>query len=151
MASAAPARLRPRGRSISLLLGLALGLLGPGSAARAVALDQASQPVAGRLGEAVSPSTQGQLALVEHLNMVGAIFYGAWWCPHCFHQKNLFGTEAGARLPYVECDRDAAGRQRCQDAQIRAYPTWELNGEKREGVLSLEELTTWSGFGTPMP
>jgi hypothetical protein len=31
-------------------------------------------------------------------------------------------------------------------AKIRAYPTWDLNGERREGVLSLEELERWSQF-----
>jgi len=100
------------------------------------------------LGEAVSPSTPEQMALVEHLRLKGAVFYGAWWCPHCFHQKNLFGTEAGQRLPYVECDKDDAGRQRCAAASIRAFPTWDLNGERREGVHTLEELKLWSGFSS---
>jgi hypothetical protein len=30
---------------------------------------------------------------------------------------------------------------------VRAYPTWELNGEQRVGVLSLKELEIWSGYG----
>ena len=86
------------------------------------------------------------MALVEHLRRRGAVVYGAWWCPHCFSQKNLFGTEAGRRLPYIECDKDDNGRQRCQAAKIRSFPTWDLNGERREGVLTLEELRVWSGF-----
>ena len=98
------------------------------------------------LGEAVSPSTPEQMALVEHLRLKGAVFYGAWWCPHCFHQKNLFGVEAGQRLPYVECDKDDAGRKRCAAAEVRAFPTWDLNGARREGLLTLEELKVWSGF-----
>ena len=57
-------------------------------------------------------------------------------------------TEAGQRLPYVECDKDDAGRQRCAAASIRAFPTWDLNGERREGVQSLEELKLWSGFSS---
>jgi hypothetical protein len=101
----------------------------------------------GNLGEAVSPSTAEQKALAEHLRQRGAVFYGAWWCPHCFHQKNLFGIEAGARLPYVECARDEPGRLRCEAARIRAYPTWDLGGERREGLLTIEELKVWSGFG----
>jgi len=76
------------------------------------------------------------------------VVYGAWWCPHCNTQKELFGVEAIELLPYVECDRDEAGRQRCQQAKIRAYPTWELNGERRLGVLSLEELEVWSGYSS---
>lgn len=128
----------------ALLLGILVGAGSPPSQAASQA--PAGQPAPGQLGDAVSPSTPEQLALVEYLLSRGAIFYGAWWCPHCFTQKNLFGTEAGRKLPYVECDRDDAGRQRCQAAGIRAYPSWELNGQRREGVLSLEELKVWSGF-----
>jgi hypothetical protein len=122
------------------------GVISGSQSNRAVAGDSSQH-----LGEAVSPSTPEQLALVEHLRLKGALFYGAWWCPHCFHQKNLFGTEAGQRLPYVECDKDDRGRQRCAAAAIRAFPTWDLNGERREGVLSLEELKIWSRFGQAAP
>ena len=42
-----------------------------------------------------------------------ALFYGAFWCPHCQEQKAMFGA-AQRRLPYVECStpdgrRTAAG------------------------------------------
>jgi hypothetical protein len=133
------------------LMGLSLVLVGAAGSSRNEALARGGSPAAstsGSLGEAVSPSTAEQKALVEHLRTRGAIFYGAWWCPHCFHQKNLFGTEAGRRLPYVECDKDQAGRERCQKAKIRAFPTWDLDGERREGLLTIEELANWSGFKT---
>ncbi|WP_411871096.1 hypothetical protein [Vulcanococcus limneticus] len=129
--------------SAALLLGVLAGAGTPGLSA---SQPPAERLVAGQLGDAVSPSTPEQLALVEHLRSKGAIFYGAWWCPHCFTQKNLFGTEAGRKLPYVECAKDDAGRQRCEAAGIRAFPSWDLNGQRREGVLSLEELKVWSGF-----
>jgi hypothetical protein len=92
------------------------------------------------------PSTAEQLALSDHLRRRGVLFYGAWWCPACFQQKNLFGQEAGDRLPYVECAKSQAGRERCQAAEIRAYPTWILGDRRLEGVRSLEELKRWSGF-----
>jgi hypothetical protein len=98
------------------------------------------------LGQALEPSTAEQLALSEHLRRVGAVFYGAWWCPACFKQKNLFGKEAGNRLPYVECDKGEPGRERCRAAAIQAYPTWELRGRRLEGVQTLRELKAWSGF-----
>ena len=124
------------------------GVISGSQTSQAFAGSQATgQSQSQSLGEAVSPSTPEQMALVEHLRLKGAVFYGAWWCPHCFHQKNLFGIEAGQRLPYVECDKDDAGRRRCAAAGIRAFPTWDLNGERREGTLSLEELRAWSGFG----
>lgn len=44
-------------------------------------------------------STQEQRKLVEHLRRQGAVFYGARWCPHCTHQKELFGPVAAERLP----------------------------------------------------
>ncbi len=99
------------------------------------------------LGEPLATSTPEQQALSAHLRAKGAIFYGAWWCPACFQQKNLFGKEAGNSLPYVECDKTDDGRARCMAAKIRAFPTWELAGkERREGVQTIEELKVWSGF-----
>jgi thiol-disulfide isomerase/thioredoxin len=57
----------------------------------------------------------------------GAVFYGAFWCPHCQAQKKLFGSSAKL-LPYVECSTaDAQGQlQICTDKKIQSYPTWEL-------------------------
>jgi len=101
------------------------------------------------LGEALASSTPAQMGLGEHLKARGYLFYGAWWCPACFRQKSLFGQQAGNRLPYVECDRSESGRQRCDAAGIRAYPTWVRGSERREGVLSLEELGRWSGWTPP--
>lgn len=66
----------------------------------------------------------------------GAVFYGAFWCPHCQSQKKLFGSSVKL-LPYVECSL-ASGQgqtQVCIDKKITGYPTWifadgtELNGE----------------------
>ena len=91
-------------------------------------------------------SSPEQRALADHLKRQGVLFYGAWWCSHCQHQKALFGSPAQERLPYVECDKDDSGRQRCNAAQVRAYPTWDYKGERREGVLTLEELKLWSAF-----
>ena len=98
------------------------------------------------LGQALKPSSPEQLALADHLRQRGAIFYGAYWCTHCFRQKNLFGQQAGNRLPYVECAKDQAGADQCNAARVEAYPTWVLGSERREGVQTLEELAIWSGF-----
>jgi hypothetical protein len=99
------------------------------------------------LGEPLSVSTPEQEALSAHLRAKGAVFYGAWWCPACFQQKNLFGKKGGNSLPYVECDKTDDGRSRCKAAQILAFPTWELAGKERlEGVQTIEELKVWSNF-----
>ena len=57
----------------------------------------------------------------------GAIFYGAFWCPHCQAQKKLFGSSAKL-LPYVECSTPDASKQTqvCIEKKISSYPTWKL-------------------------
>src|ERR1035437_6579685 len=60
----------------------------------------------------------------------GEIFYGAFWCPHCKAQKELFGSSVKF-LPYSECSLpDASGsNQLCKDKNIEGYPTWEFSKE----------------------
>jgi glutaredoxin len=85
--------------------------------------------------------------LAEHLTMEGGVMYGAFWCPHCATQKELFGDAAKA-VPYIECDPkgEAAQPQVCVDKGIQGYPTWEINGELYTGTRTLKELATLSGF-----
>jgi hypothetical protein len=128
------------------LSGLAGGLLNFSPPAHG---GQAGASTTPTLGEALAPSSGDQLQLTEHLRRIGAVFYGAWWCPACFRQKSLFGQQAGDRLPYVECDKTSEGRERCQAAGIKAYPTWVLGSRRVEGVQTLEELKRWSGFSQP--
>ena len=89
-------------------------------------------------------------ALADHLSQTKVMYYGSWRCPACQYQGRLFG-EAATRLPYVECGKpkelpiQAAA---CQQEEIRRYPTWiPPNGERKEGVQSLEDLEIWSGMG----
>ena len=118
------------------------GALGgpPGSAA----------PWASTIGEPLHDSSHQALELTQHLKAMGAKFYGAWTCPACFNQMNLFGKQAGAEVPYVECRKPEAlpeQAEACREAGIRAYPTWVLSdGQRREGVQSLEALSSWSGL-----
>jgi hypothetical protein len=137
-----------------LLAGGLGGMLGvvltTGSAARAEGVTMSQPPIPStspNLGEALKPSTADQQQLSDFLRRRGVLFYGAWWCPACFRQKSLFGQEAGKQLPYVECDKTEAGRERCRADGIKAYPTWVMGGQRLEGVQTLEELRNWSGFG----
>lgn len=93
-------------------------------------------------------SGPAEIALAEHLSQIGAMEYGAYWCPHCHDQKQLFGAEAAAKLNYVECDPKGQNSQtdRCRAAQIRGFPTWEIKGEQYSGVRQLQELATISGY-----
>jgi uncharacterized membrane protein len=123
-----------------------LAALGAGAAAVAIA--------AGAVVFAASPSsaTPYQEALARHLAKSGAAFYGAYWCPHCQEQKELFGGAAGL-LPYVECDPkgERAQTERCRAAGVKVFPTWMLGTERHEGVQTLDELARFSGFRSPPP
>jgi thiol-disulfide isomerase/thioredoxin len=72
----------------------------------------------------------------------GAVFYGAFWCPHCQAQKKLFGSSAKL-LPYVECSTPDgnAVTQTCVDKEIKSYPTWEFADMSRlTGEIPLSQL-----------
>jgi uncharacterized membrane protein len=90
-----------------------------------------------------------EASLARHLREQGAVMYGAYWCPHCTEQKALFG-DAANDLPYVECAKDHVnGRpDLCEKAGVKAFPTWVMGSERREGVLSLSALATFSKFPT---
>lgn len=87
------------------------------------------------------PGKYDQLA--QCLEEKGAIFYGAFWCPHCQEQKKMFGNSAEL-LPYLECSTPdgKAQTQECIDKEIKQYPTWEfadgsrLTGEQQPATLA---------------
>ncbi len=74
--------------------------------------------------------------------------YSAYWCPHCHEQKELFGEEASKELLVVECAKDGINSKSelCDQKKIDSYPSWEINGEIKPGVRSLEELSEISNF-----
>ena len=72
----------------------------------------------------------------------GAIFYGAFWCPHCQKQKVMFGNSS-TYLSYVECSTpDAKGQLPvCNEKKIENYPTWIFaDGSKLTGEVPLATL-----------
>ncbi len=107
-------------------------------------------------GEAGNPITtssgQAELALADHLTESGAKMYGAWWCPHCHDQKQLFGKEASKKIPYIECDSQGQNPQTelCRSIdEVRGYPTWEINGQFYSGSQALDTLANVSGYSGP--
>jgi uncharacterized membrane protein len=96
--------------------------------------------------EVTADSPAGAADLARRLNQAGARMYGAFWCSHCFDQKEAFGRAAMADFPYVECYPDGWRRgvdvaPACNAAGVRAFPTWRLpGGAMVEGELSLERL-----------
>lgn len=97
----------------------------------------------GTTKEQMTPEKEGKyMAFAECLAEKGAKFYGAFWCPHCKEQKEMF-NDASTKLPYIECSTPDKKNQTqvCIDAGIESYPTWILaNGEHLNGVISLEKL-----------
>lgn len=57
-------------------------------------------------------STQQGVALAQRLRDGGARMYGAFWCSHCYDQKQAFGAEAMETFPYVECYPDGLHKVR---------------------------------------
>lgn len=91
--------------------------------------------------DATTPGQYDNLA--RCLKDKGAIFYGAFWCPHCQAQKKAFGKSVKL-LPYTECSTadGSAQLQICTDAKVESYPTWvfpdgsRLTGEQEPSALA---------------
>lgn len=72
----------------------------------------------------------------------GVKMFGAWWCPHCAAQKELFGS-AFKKINYIECSPNGSQdmSQQCKDEGVKGYPTWrfpsgpDLSGEQTFKVL----------------
>lgn len=80
-----------------------------------------------------------------------ATMYGAYWCPHCADQKEMFRSSF-EYVPYVECgvrgSRDEAPV--CKDAGVKHFPTWQFaDGERREGTQTLQALGSKTGCALP--
>ncbi|MBW4472495.1 MAG: vitamin K epoxide reductase family protein [Stenomitos rutilans HA7619-LM2] len=105
-------------------------------------------------------SGDAEIQLARHLKKIGAKMYSAYWCPHCYEQKKIFGTEALKDLPFVECAPDGKDSQTavCQETAVKVeketgkpfgFPTWEINGKFYSGQETLQELATQSGYQGP--
>lgn len=89
--------------------------------------------------------------LARCLGEKGATFYGAFWCPHCNEQKQLFGKSAKL-LPYVECSTaDGKGQTAiCISKNIEGYPTWEFaDGSRMSAVMTPSQLAEKTGCMMP--
>jgi uncharacterized membrane protein len=98
--------------------------------------------------EITTTSSQAEIDLAEYLSSIGAKEYGAYWCPHCYDQKQLFGKEAFAKVPYIECDPKGKNAQPdvCAAANLEGFPTWDINGERFSGTQPLQKLAEISKY-----
>ncbi len=77
------------------------------------------------------------------LTVRGAKMYGAFWCPHCTAQKELFGSSF-QYVNYQECTvggKAGTYAQVCRDADIKGYPTWKFS----DGTEMTEKLELFFG------
>ena len=95
-----------------------------------------------------SESTKETINFAKYLKDSGVIKYSAYWCPNCLNQSELFGKQAYKELNVVECANDGKNSQTqlCIDKKIKGFPSWEINGRIILGVLTLEELSTLTGY-----
>jgi hypothetical protein len=86
------------------------------------------------------------------LKAKGAKMYGAWWCPHCAEQKEMFGF-AFQYVNYVECSPEGKREplnQVCKQAGIKNFPTWQFpDGSRTDGPQPLAVLGEKTGCKLP--
>lgn len=113
---------------------------------RAPARTQAAPKPANSPASTVAPS----VALANHLKGKGAKMYATFWCPVCRWQERQFGAQALNLIKSMQIECDPRGKNPqpalCDRANIRAFPTWEINGKLYEGGMPLEELAEVSGY-----
>jgi cyclophilin family peptidyl-prolyl cis-trans isomerase len=90
--------------------------------------------------------------LAKWLDQQGFEMYGAYWCPFCTEQKDMF-EDGGDYLPFTDIALDNATRSQdpqYASLQITNYPTWILPDNSRlVGAQSIETLIQLSGFVNP--
>jgi hypothetical protein len=114
-------------------------------------LAPAGSPEVGKGWLVTSRSGNSEMTLAEHLQKTGAKLYGAWWCPHCYEQKQLFGqaaVQASFKSLAIECAEDGVKSQieLCRQQEIQGFPTWIIKGQKYPGVQSPAKLAELSGY-----
>jgi uncharacterized membrane protein len=106
-------------------------------------------------------SGDAEIELARHLKKIGAKMYGAFWCSHCYEQKELFGAQALSEIPYIECVQEGKNPQTqlCtaiatkvqeQTKENFGFPTWEINGKYYIGFQKLTDLAKFSGYQGPL-
>jgi hypothetical protein len=112
-------------------------------------LSPTTSPTPGIGWEITSTSGTAEIKLAKYLAKKDVRMYGAYWCPHCYEQQQLFGKEAWAIVKHVECAEDAQTNPQpkvCQKAGIKGFPTWKVRGKLEPGVKKLAQLSKMTGY-----
>ena len=54
-----------------------------------------------------TPSSDFRLKVAAKLKNLNAKMYGAYWCSHCYNQKQTLGIEAYESFEYIESQQTA--------------------------------------------
>ncbi|WP_310426088.1 vitamin K epoxide reductase family protein [Chamaesiphon sp. VAR_48_metabat_135_sub] len=106
-------------------------------------------PEPGISWEIKSTSGAAEIELAKHLTRKGAKMYSSYTCPHCYEQKQLFGSEAWEQVANIECNPTAKKNPQpevCTKAGIQGYPTWVIDGKLDPGAKKLARLGELTGY-----
>jgi hypothetical protein len=73
----------------------------------------AAQYLESRSPPAITTHSSPQaIELAKKLKDLNSKMYGAYWCSHCYNQKQELGQEAFYQnIPYIECDKEGFDSQ----------------------------------------
>lgn len=93
-------------------------------------------------------SGEDEVAFAKYITSIGGKMYSAFWCPHCYEQKQLFGEKAFREINNIECDPGGKNPQTkaCIDAKVQSYPTWQIKGKVYSGTQLLGKLAKEIGY-----
>jgi glutaredoxin len=142
--------MRNTSRSVIAALTVIMSVGGVTIASQAnTAKSPVASPALGNMASGIATNSgASEIALAQHLTATGAKMYGAHWCKYCSAQKHLFGREAWQKVTYIECDRGGQNPNpgACNQAGVRSFPTWFINGKGYVGQMSLFRLAKLSGY-----
>lgn len=124
---------------------------GPGISLKVVIVAAIIVIVAGGLYAGWLRRTSRLDAFAQCLTAKQAKMYGAFWCPHCAEQKEMFGRSF-RYAPYIECGikGSRAIEPVCTQNDIKRYPTWVFaDGTRTEGEKALDYLSDKTGCSLP--
>jgi len=101
-------------------------------------------------GRVKRSSTDQSIELAKYLERAGVTMYGAYWCPHCSRQREMFGKEAWSYVNYVECSPKGynANLRLCGKNDIEGFPTWKIGSKEiGSGEMTLDRIAAMSGYG----
>jgi glutaredoxin len=97
--------------------------------------------IKGNMGGSAIEPTSAEVA--EYIGQ-HSVLYVQTGCVHCIEQEALFGSNV-KYLNIVDCVTET-GMQQCSIAGIEGTPTWVINGQKYEGVQTIEKLKELTGY-----